>query len=218
MPNWCYNTLTIRGDKETVLGLIERASTGEHDYVGPFSRRGREDMDWGTFTPVQMELLMGDDDLFRDKSEVKSIFSFHAFVPVPREVMLAPYDPNSLREVKAKYPEWFDRFPNLIAGYDWEHKEWGVKWGAREASINEQYEDTNGDQVVVYSFDTAWGPPTEFMHKLAALYPTLSFQLSFREEGMGFEGDYSWWDGECTEMDDRDCEQEDDDEEDGEEE
>lgn len=209
MPNWCYNTLTIRGDNDTVAALMERAKSGDHDYVGPFNPRSpaEEKVDWGTFTPVQMELLMKDDDLFRDKRQVLPPLSFHAFIPVPREVMLAPYDPGSLAKRKAEYPEWFDRFPGLIAGYDWEHKNWGVKWGARDVSISDKT-DINGETEVVYAFDTAWGPPTEFMDRLAALYPTLQFHLSFTEEGVGFEGDYYWSDGVCTGMDDRECEPE----------
>ena len=219
MPNWCYNTLTIRGNKDTVAALMERAGSGDHDYVGPFNHRDTngEKVDWGAFTPVQMELLMKDDDLFQDKRESKTAFSFHAFVPVPREVMLSPYDPGSLEKKKAEYPEWFDRFPGLMAGYDWEHRNWGVKWGARDASISNKTE-INGETEVVYTFDTAWGPPTEFMDRLAALYPNLQFHLSFTEEGVGFEGDYYWCDGLCTGMEDRECEGEEEEDEWGEEE
>jgi hypothetical protein len=209
MPNWCTNNLTITGNKETVLALMDRAASGEHNYVGPFNNRP-EEFDWGSFTPIQMELLMKDDDLFIDKSDSRSLFSFHAFVPVPREIMLSPYDPNRLKEMTVKYPEWFSRFPNLIAGYDWEHKNFGVKWGANSPEI----EDHGGDDEnysVTYSFDTAWAPPTEFLHRLSALYPTLSFEHFFREEGMGFEGDYRWEDGKCVMADDRDYESEEED-------
>lgn len=211
MPNWCTNSLSLSGPKATILAIIQRAASGEHDYVGPFNKRD-EGMDWGAFTPIQMETLMKDDDLFRDKSENKSLFSFHAFVPVPREVMLAPYDENRLKEVKAKYPEWFDRFPDLLSGYQWENKHWNCKWGASSVVLVDQF-GTDEEYTVEYSFDTPWGPPTEFMHKFAALYPNLSFHLFFREEGMGFEGDYRWEDGECVDMDDREIEREEEEEE-----
>jgi len=176
MPNWCSNTLTISGDAIEVLALMEKAASGDHVFVGPFQGR-IEDYDWGDFTPIQMEMLMRDDDLFRDKSSNRSVFSFHAFVPMPREVMLAPYDSNRLKEAVAKYPEWFSRFPNLISGYDWEHKMWGVKWGASDAYITDQ--GRTGDcYSVFYDFNTAWGPAITFMDKLAALYPNLKFSLS----------------------------------------
>lgn len=210
MPNWCSNTLTVYGDKETLDAFIERAGSGDHDYVGPFNKRkeGGNGLDWEGFTSIQMELFMRDNDLFEDKSDVKSPFSFHAFVPVPREVLLAPYDPNRLKEAKEKYPEWFGRFPNLIAGYDWENRNWGCKWGASDVAL--VYNDTHssGLSMVEYEFQTAWSPPMDFMHSLAAQYPTLKFCLFYREEGMGFEGNAEWEGGVCTMDDQRDCEEE----------
>lgn len=206
MPNWCSNTLYISGKKSTILALIERAASGGHRYVGPFNNRNN-DTDWGAFTPIQMEALMKDDDLFLDKSEKSSCFSFHAFVPVPREVMLSPYDTGELNRKKAEYPEWFSRFPNLKAGYDWETENWSCKWGASSPMIGSQSGDDE-DYTVEYSFDTPWGPPTDFMHSFALMYPSLSFTLDFREEGMGFEGQYVWSNGACIRMEDGEIERE----------
>jgi hypothetical protein len=211
LPNWCSCQLTISGDKNTILALKERAASGSHDYVGPFNKRD-DSMDWGSFTPIQMEMLMKDDDLFRDKREHKPVFSFHPFVPVPREVMLAPYDSNRLKEAAAKYPEWFGRFPNLLSGYDWEHKNFGVKWDASDAYISDEG-GSDDHYSITYSFDTPWGPPITFMDKLAALYPTLNFSLSYEETGMGFAGDVEWSEGVCTGHDERECENEEDEEE-----
>jgi hypothetical protein len=211
LPNWCSNNLTISGDVIEVLALIERASSGEHVLVGPFNNQ-KMDTDWGDFTPIQMELFMRDDDLFRDHRVEKSVLSFHAFVPMPREVMLAPYDCNRLREAAAKYPEWFGRFPDLLSGYNWEHSNWGVKWGASDAYISDQ--GRTGDcYSVFYDFNTAWGPPITFMDKLAALYPNLMFSLSYSEEGMNFAGDVEWRGGVCTEHNERECDEGDSEEE-----
>lgn len=211
MPNWCSNLLTVRGNKSAVFALKERAASGEHVFVGPFNDR-KMDTDWGDFTPIQMEALMRDDDLFRDKSDNKSVLSFHAFVPMPREVMLAPYDGNRLKEAAAKYPEWFGRFPDLLSGYDWEHKAWSVKWGASEAYISDEG-GSDEDYYLNYDCNTAWGPPITFMDKLAALYPNLKFSLSYSEEGMGFGGDVEWSNGVCVEHIERECDEGDDEEE-----
>lgn len=210
MPNWCSNELTVSApSREEIEAFIARGKSGEHVFVGPFNPKhgeGKAEFDWGAFTPIQMEMLMRDDELFLDKSDNKSSFSFHAFVPMPREVMLAPYDPNRLKEAAAKYPEWFGRFPNLLSGYDWEHKNFGVKWGASEPSVGEVYQGSDGRWYVDYSFETAWAPPTDFMHSLADLYPTFTFDLSFREEGMGFAGNYGWSDGKVSNWEEFDCE------------
>ena len=190
MPNWNDNQLLIRGKKSTVLSLMERAASGVHRYVGPFNSR-KDGIDWGAFTSIQMEALMKDDDLFRGRTDSPLVFSFHAFVPVPREVLLAPYDGGVLKEKKAQYPEWFSRFPDLISGYDWENRNWGVKWGAASAEISSQYGDDE-EYTVEYRFDTPWGPPILFLDTLASLYPELYFALKYSESGMGFCGEYLW--------------------------
>jgi hypothetical protein len=159
---------------------------------------------------------MRDDELFTDKRDDKPVLSFHAFVPMPREVMLAPYDGNRLKEAAAKYPEWFGRFPNLLSGYDWEHKNWGVKWGACEVSIGEVYQDDEGRWCVDYSFDTAWGPPEDFYYQVGKMYPTMNFYATYREEGMGFQGTVRMEGGECTESDQWETEREDEEEDDDE--
>jgi hypothetical protein len=188
MPNWNSNTLIIQGKKSTVQALMERASSETHRYVGPFNFR-QNSIDWGAFTHIQMEALMADDDLFRVDS--KSVFSFHAFVPVPREVLLSPYDGDVLAEKKAQYPEWFGRFPDLISGYDWESKNWGCKWGSASAEIVSQ--DGNEEEYTVeYYFDTPWGPPITFLDTLSSLYPELYFELKYSESGMNFSGEYHW--------------------------
>lgn len=210
MPNWCSNELTVSApSREEIEAFIARGKSGDHVFVGPFAQRSsseEKEFDWGAFTPIQMEMLMRDDELFLDKRENKPCLSFHAFVPMPREVMLAPYDPNRLKEMAAQYPEWFSRFPNLLSGYDWEHKNWGVKWGASDPCVGEAYEGSDGRWRVDYTFETAWAPPTDFMHSLAALYPTFTFDLSSCEEGMGFAGNYGWSDGEVSNWEEFDYE------------
>ncbi len=218
MPNWCSNELTVSAPtREEVDAFIARAASGDHVFVGPFAQKAfneEKEFDWGTFTPIYMEMLMRDDELFMDKRDDKPVLSFHAFVPMPREVMLAPYDSNRLKKAKVEYPEWFDRFPKIVAGYDWEHQNWGVKWGACEASIGEVYQDGEGRWCVDYSFDTAWGPPEDFYYQVGKMYPTMNFYATYREEGMGFQGTLRMEGGECTESDQWETEREDE-EEDG---
>lgn len=220
VPNWCSNTLTVPGkSREEIEAFIARAASGEHVFVGPFAQnfdKEKKEFDWGTFTPIYMEMLMRDDELFMDKMDNKSKLSFHAFVPMPREVMLAPYDGNRLQKAKVEYPEWFDRFPNLLAGYDWEHRNWGVKWGACEAEVSEIWEE-GGEYKVDFSFDTAWGPPEDFYYQVGKMYPSLTFHATYSEEGMGFEGVVRMEGGECVESDQWETEREDEEEDEGEE-
>ena len=201
MPNWNENRLLIQGKKSDILALMERAASGVHSYVGPFNSR-ENSIDWGAFTPIHMEALMKDDDLFRGNTRSKSVFSFHAFVPVPREVLLVPYDGNVLAEKRAQYPEWFGRFPGLISGYDWEAKNWGCKWGSSSTEIVSQY-GSDEEYTVEYSFDTPWCPPITFLETLSSLYPEFYFELKYSEPGMNFSGEEHWEGGVNTYSDHR---------------
>lgn len=67
---------------------------------------------------------------------------------------------------------------------DWSIKNWGTKWDV-QASLEEMT-----DEMLVYSFDSAWNPPLAFVEKVAELFPLLNFLLEFKEGGMGFAGEF----------------------------
>jgi hypothetical protein len=211
MPNWCSNTLSVTGTVADVAAFIEAANGYEQKYVGPFNDRSSSGPDWGKFTPIQIEVMMNDESFFTSGAK-KSNLSFHALVPVPREVMLSPYDPASLKEAVQKYPEWFSRFPNICAGYDWESNNWGCKWGASDVG-EPNVTDVGEGSVAEYNFETPWGPPREFMNKVAEKFKSLEFNLTFSEEGCGFGGECTWSDGSLRDSADWDLDQELDEEE-----
>ena len=67
--------------------------------------------------------------------------------------------------------------------YNFNVREWGTKWDAREVELLEEHEKS-----LHYKFDTAWSPPTEVIAKLAEQNPTLDITLEYREEqGWGAE-------------------------------
>ncbi len=92
----------------------------------------------------------------------KNVLNFHSLVPIPPEVLSAGYEQ---------------------AGYKWELRNWGCKWGACSAQVLDEWEGH-----LEYVFDTAWSPPIPFLSKLAPEWPTLTFLLDYEEMGMGFKG------------------------------
>ena len=94
--------------------------------------------------------------------EKPSPLNFHSLVTIPAEVLQAGYE---------------------AAGYEWECQHWGTRWGACEAELV----DDNGSELF-YGFDSAWGPPTEFLKAVGKLFPNLMFLLEYDEPGMGFKG------------------------------
>lgn len=96
------------------------------------------------------------------EEEEKNVLNFHSLVPIPPEIRSAGYEQ---------------------AGYEWELKNWGCKWGACSAALVDEWEGH-----LEYAFETAWSPPIPFLSKLAPDWPTLIFLLDYEEMGMGFKG------------------------------
>lgn len=82
----------------------------------------------------------------------------------------------------------------------WGMKFWGTKWNL-DGFIRKEI--INGD--LVYSFDTAWAPPTGIIRELVRVFDNLIIKCEFAEPGMcffgecgGFYGSYYEWDAELT--------------------
>jgi len=89
---------------------------------------------------------------------------------------------------------WFNK-----SGYDWNIDNWGTKWNAK---IHEPIYNNN---VLEYSFQTAWTPPEKVIEKLIKENPKLKFYLYYEEEGNGFLGNLEGENGEIILKECFDC-------------
>ena len=121
-------------------------------------------------------------------SDRESDLCFHSLVPIPDEVLKLPYDSSQARQI-AELLDLPEKDMSM-GGYGWETNNWGVKWGACEVML-----DHNDPESVSYRFDTPWGPPTEFLEKVAEDWPSLRFEMSYEEFGMGFAGEMVFEEG-----------------------
>src|ERR1700692_1950047 len=96
------------------------------------------------------------------KTEEPNPLNFHNLVPVPPEVLQAGDDE---------------------AGCRWECINWGCKWGGCEARGG-----LLSAERIVYRFDTPWAAPFVWLATVAKRFPTLSFDLIFREPKPGSQG------------------------------
>jgi hypothetical protein len=156
MPNWVYNTLDVIGKPEEVNEFINFMNTG---YTVKLSHyEGGED---GTALK----------EIIKDY-EHKSIFNFHALLPIPTDPKL--YDDQKLEDGLFIQP-W----------YNWNIANWGTKWNARDISLERM-----GEGEAVYNFSTAWSPPMPIIDRLRKLFPTTTFFFRYQEE--------QGWGGEVT--------------------
>jgi hypothetical protein len=166
MPNWCNNEVNISGETEEVQRFKE---------------------------------FVRDKDLDRIADDGNP-FSFNSILPMPKElkgtrspatiVTQEEYDSwvddTNLGVGKPITQEMSDRF-NKEYGYanwyDWQIENWGTKWDASEAVLDEWDEDS-----LFYTFDTAWSPPEGIYNELTKLFPNLSISWFYREDGMQTAG------------------------------
>lgn len=82
--------------------------------------------------------------------------------------------------------------------YNWNCANWGVKWDAKMNMDDlEISQHADGHASVSYSFDTAWGTPTEVWQALARKYPHLLITIEYEEE-QGWGGEYIAEEGELS--------------------
>ena len=94
------------------------------------------------------------------------IISFEAFVPMPKET-------RETTQENTPIPDW----------YSWALANWGTKWDACEAMLTAQTHS-----LLTYVFETAWGPPIEWLIATGKIFPKLHLSLDYDEPGMDFSG------------------------------
>ena len=109
-----------------------------------------------------------------------------SLVPCPQELMDTESGWSADEEAQAERQNKYTT--NLIKygakdWYDWCNRHWGTKWSDCDTDMN--YDDTTS---LGFSFNTAWSPPSEAFVKIGKLYPTLTFVLSFQEQGACYAG------------------------------
>jgi len=101
-------------------------------------------------------------------------------MPVELENTRSPTLSNTERQ-KARNKRLRDKY-RYDNWYEWRYQHWGVKWDVKAQLIEHR------DGHVTYAFDSAWGPPTDWLDAVAKKYPELRFTLKYEEPGMGFRG------------------------------
>jgi len=71
--------------------------------------------------------------------------------------------------------------------YDWCVANWSTKWDVNSPELVELTSSTHTCKVL-YSFMSAWAPPTNAIKKISEIFPWLKFKLVYYEGGMAFAG------------------------------
>lgn len=162
MPNWVYNTLSVSGSKEKIAEFKElagrKAPTGFDSQTGSLT--------------------------YDDKEE--EVFSFWNFVEPEDKALYfgaSDYKPEGYDKMTSEEQLAYSMKFSSNGWYDWNVREWGTKWDACDADLNDDSETSLG-----YSFNTAWSIPEPVFNAIVRKFPTLDFDFwSEEEQGWGAE-------------------------------
>lgn len=160
MPNWCYNNMSVHGDRESLEKLTE-AITRKHDPSLAETTMGVEQVDYDltVLFPVPEPLA------------IRAVF-FSAETDDPEyQELLKKYEAN-----KEKYGH--------TTWYDWCIANWGTKWSPR---IEEwEISHYNDESTINANYETAWSPADGLIREVSRQFPTLLFSVTSDEEGGSF--------------------------------
>ena len=171
MPNWCSNELEVIGDKKArdeFIARITNEDTSEHKYeilpnLFPCPeplRKARA----GHFTAEPNSNWAN----LLEKGDITQ--EWHDELV---ERNRKGYEEAQANIAQYGYSDW----------YEWCVKNWGTKWGDTETDLM-----VHDDDQTMLSFQSAWSPPVEGLQKISEKFPTLTFVLTYSEEGMDFYG------------------------------
>ena len=140
MPSWCNNVVKIKGSKADIETLLKQANDAQL-----------------VFAPEAISAT----SFWCDAGwEGDQWFSFHAFVPLPDELIKSGDH------------------------YDWVKEHWDTKWDAEVACVSWN----KSGKIAYVSFMTAWGPSEPVIQAMREQFPTLQISCKWKSED-GTKGD-----------------------------
>lgn len=178
MPNWCDNKLEVTGPADKLKAFAKKANGHTSNFNNFYGE------EWESLDDIRIAAIASN---MPEPGDVSS-FSFHALHPVPELICRLGYDDSvakkSAEALGIEYPGY--------GGYGWQTNNWGTKWEPDVAYVE------ISDDYLVYDFYTAWCPPIALIRHLAKEWPELTFDITYKEYGMSFQGEASFSNGECV--------------------
>jgi hypothetical protein len=168
MPNWVYNNLSITGTKADIDAFVAKATTPHTTRYEPF---------------------LSDEP----SEQLREDFSFWNFIR-PDEDKLDLYFETNGSHKDPETGEMIRTGDNEYNWYNWNIRNWGCKWDARETEL-EVDELSDGRANLRIKFDTAWDKPDPVFYAMVEQHPELEFDFHWEEE-QGWGGEASGINGE----------------------
>lgn len=194
MPNWTFNTITVRGDKESLNKMMADAERNEQG-----------GLNLSSWFPVPETFNKYDTTNHPDGEGLKVGEEWWDGLGrhdgVVTEELIQEFK-DATREQREKY--------GVVGWYDYNHKMYGCKWNS------ELVVESESDTQIVLTADTPWSAPDAWLMRMSEKYPDLVFE-NHAEYEEGFWEDTVYEDGDGDQVGTGEMDWGDDDEEEQEE-
>lgn len=190
MPNWVYSYVNVNGKREDLLAFAEKARQ-EHETLWITS-------EWKFDEALGKNVKVPENErVITPEMSGESVLSFWNFVKPTDEEL--PYyfghktKPEDETPEGASMEERLDKKLTFSGSgwYDWNVRNWGTKWDAGSAELEEDLAELKDTDTLTYRYETAWGIPDGAMTAMVSQHPELTFHFECEEEqgwGAEFEG------------------------------
>jgi hypothetical protein len=191
MPNWCSNELTVKGPAEELALFVSKIENSEGLLSALFpmpeslkeASKGTDEFSYNLYYGEIPDYAFGWVDI-KESGIAKDD-------PEVREKLIALFEAQDKPRFTKKDADLYKY--NLEAygfksWYGWAIANWGTKWDVptKDGGLSITYKQ--GDEGLYVSFDTAWGPPLEWMDTVSLDWPKLTMLCEYSELGMWFAG------------------------------
>lgn len=170
MPNWTYNTITIKGEKKNLDKFMNDAVKLENGKLSLSS-----------WIPTPETFLEYDTTNHPNGKGLKVGEKLYDGIGDQEEVITEEL----IEEFKQATKEQAEKY-GVVGWYDYNVKTFGCKWDC------EVVLEKNTNTELVLSVETPWSAPENWLQTLSKNYPELSFKLhAVYEEGFWEDIEYS---------------------------
>lgn len=121
-----------------------------------------------------------------ERLENSPCYTLNSYVTVPVEIQAKPYSSDYSQPNPQKQP----------CGYNWQCEHWGTKWDAFDNpqvqqqidAIIEDLHHQEGETFQAIQFLSAWSPISPWVIQVGKQFPTITFELTYEEEGCDIAG------------------------------
>lgn len=178
MPNYCRNTMVVKGEYETVKSFLQ-----EIKYEGEKGDDGYFDI-ISTLYPCPQELTDTESSTRDDAPYLAQIAG---------------------NTMKHGYPTWYE-WQIAHWGTKWSDCQTVIQRSSIYYTIQddkvvfpyENDEEKTETEYIRFRFDTAWSPPIKAFEYISKMYPDLTFILRYIESGMEYKGEATFKNGTVT--------------------